>query len=724
MPVTQGIEVVGSAVQVIPENRADTRGFKKLTPRIESDSMKLYPRVLDALDNYFLKRGLTYLPGQRELLAEAVEAVLKPSPGRVTAIPFQPGLGKSTLIRALLKVFSSEFRQNTSIAQALGGVIVVVEKTSEAEGLEELCNGPGNRNPVAKAISSPNDYNLAQGRCANGTATAYQECPGRGCPDYADCELAQSASQTQTTPILIMLHARYQRYMEDMTPFLIWNDDTGQHTRTLLLVDELPPMVEENALSLKALNEIETGLDQLKPSYQRQVWNEKSALLYEWDTTVRNPYLKLSSTVRKSCGLYGMVSRKELEEAGFVPEKLEKVTASLGEYLGTTDHPSINLVDILQTAERAYYAVGQDFSLIVPRLCKLSGETQPATFLFSGTASLSPELSKNPDIDSLPDHNLESFQRLRIHMQRGDIFNSSKSGLDKPQNRFALAAWLRSILPQIAQDHKRILVVTYKSYAERLWNDLREFHNILIPYIGSDGNPQPKLPYFGGLNGSNLYREATCVICAGLNRFEPKDYISRALAIDFDGLHRDTINAVMEAQEGKIRLDRIPCVMEMQDIELARDIVQLVFRSALRNHGEDRLVDLWLLQPPDGVIRYLQDYFMDCQINGPTDLPEDCQIAVTVGREYLGKQTHAGKLLGYLHNQPDGVTLTPSQIRDKTGLTPGQFKETKKHPQVQRYFKEHFSVTGSGRNAVYTKMAVRCEDVSELEYRHNSMAAG
>lgn len=158
---------------------------------------------------------------------------------------------------------------------------------------------------------------------------------------------------------------------------------------------------------------------------------------------------------------------------------------------------------------------------------------------------------------------MESFRRLRINVQRGDQFNSSKTGLTKKRNQAALVAWLRSILPQAAQTHKRILVVTYKKYAASLWNALLEYHNVLIPYIGNDGQPQPLLPYFGGLNGSNLYREATCVICAGVNRFEPRDYISRAMALDFDGTNRDEINAILEMQEEKIRLEGIPCVMKM-----------------------------------------------------------------------------------------------------------------------------------------------------------------
>ncbi len=702
--MTQGLSAISSSVRDQRDVRNTGNGSKNLEPRRESDLMVLYSRVMETLDDYFSIHGLTYLLGQRELLSQAVESVLQATPGTVAAIPFQPGIGKSTLIRALLKVFSSEFRENTLIAQTIGGVIVVVEKTAEADELEELCNGPGDKFPVAKAISAPNDYNLAQGKCLSGIAMSYQECLGRSCPDYADCPLVQSAGQIHDTPVLIMLHARYQRYMEDMSPFLMWEDAFGPHSRTLLLVDELPPVIEDNALNLEALNKIESELAQFKPSYQLTFWKEKSDLLYEWNVTMRSPYFQLSKTVRRCCGIYGLISRKELEEAGFTTEKLEHLTALLVEYLGTTDHPSIQLTGILKRAESAYFAVGQDFSLFFPRLRKICGVGQPATFLFSGTASLSPELSQNPDIKCFPDQSLESFARLQINVQRGDSFNSSKSGLAKKQNRAALGSWFRYILPQIAQNHKKILLVTYKSYAEALWNSLQDFHELLIPYIGSDGQPQPLLPYFGGLNGSNLYRESTCVLCAGLNRFEPRAYISRTLALDFNGVCRNEISTALEVSESKCRLDRLPCVMDMQDITLARDIVQLVFRSALRNHGEAQPIELWLLQPPNGVIQYLKNYFIDCQVQEYTELPESCRTAAIIGRAYMGKPTHASKLLNFLVEWDGKINLTPTQIRKVTGISLKQFKEARKHPDVQRYFKSYIQTTGSGKNTVYSKI--------------------
>lgn len=269
----------------------------------------------------------------------------------------------------------------------------------------------------------------------------------------------QSASQTRNTPILIMLHARYQRYMEDMTPFLTWEDKEGQHNRTLLMVDELPPIIEDNALSLEVLNKIESELAQFKPSYQMKFWKEISTVLHEWNATMRNPYFQLSKTVHKYLGMYGLISKKELNEAGFTPEKLRNFAALLEEYLGKKSHFSSRLINVLKDTESAYYAVGQDFTLFFPRIKKIHGEGQPATFLFSGTASLSPELSQNPNITCLPDQNSERVRAgQQISREKGVLYGSgnilgynrvngtyvhqSRTSLCCPENFPTVCGWL------------------------------------------------------------------------------------------------------------------------------------------------------------------------------------------------------------------------------------------------------------------------------------------
>lgn len=140
--------------------------FTQLCPRAEGDPQRLYGRVTKTLDHYFFTRGLTYLDGQRDALSDIIKEVLDDSRQGVFAVPLVPGGGKSTLLRALLTVFAEVFRgMSDPIAQRLGGIVVVVEKTAEGDELEQLCNNglePGEP-PVARLLSAVNDYNLKKG---------------------------------------------------------------------------------------------------------------------------------------------------------------------------------------------------------------------------------------------------------------------------------------------------------------------------------------------------------------------------------------------------------------------------------------------------------------------------------------------------------------------------------------------------------------------------------
>ena len=113
--------------------------FTQLCPRAEGDPQRLYGRVTKTLDHYFFTRGLTYLDGQRDALSDIIKEVLDDSRQGVFAVPLVPGGGKSTLLRALLTVFAEVFRgMSDPIAQRLGGIVVVVEKTAEGDELEQL----------------------------------------------------------------------------------------------------------------------------------------------------------------------------------------------------------------------------------------------------------------------------------------------------------------------------------------------------------------------------------------------------------------------------------------------------------------------------------------------------------------------------------------------------------------------------------------------------------
>ena len=70
---------------------------------------------------------------------------------------------------------------------------------------------------------------------------------------------------------------------------------------------------------------------------------------------------------------------------------------------------------------------------------------------------------------------------------------------------------------------------------------------------------------------------------------------------------------------------------------------------------------------------------------------------------YMGKRTHAGKLLEFLEEWDGVEALTPEQIRMETDLTLSKFKEAKKHHTVRQYFSKYIETSGSGKHTVYRK---------------------
>ena len=130
-------------------------------------------------DEYFSTRGVTYISGQRELLRDTVRLMLGEAEVPVTTIPLLPGMGKSTLVRALVKVLTREFVRMSDYAKSLGGVILVVEKTAEAYELRDLIQENAPNRDLVRVLESPNDFNIAHGGCQRSDVQTRAECPGK-----------------------------------------------------------------------------------------------------------------------------------------------------------------------------------------------------------------------------------------------------------------------------------------------------------------------------------------------------------------------------------------------------------------------------------------------------------------------------------------------------------------------------------------------------------------
>ena len=149
-------------------------------------------QVMDELDEYFSTRGVTYIPGQRELLGDTVRLMLGEAEVPVTTIPLLPGMGKSTPVRALVKVLTREFVRMSDYAKSLGGVILVVEKTAEAYELRDLIQENAPNRDLVRVLEGPNDFEycpwrLSAQRCADACRMSRKRLPSDGRMQIAAC---------------------------------------------------------------------------------------------------------------------------------------------------------------------------------------------------------------------------------------------------------------------------------------------------------------------------------------------------------------------------------------------------------------------------------------------------------------------------------------------------------------------------------------------------------
>ena len=173
---------------------------------------------------------------------------------------------------------------------------------------------------------------------------------------------------------------------------------------------------------------------------------------------------------------------------------------------------------------------------------------------------------------------------------------------------------------------------------------------------------------------------------------EPGDYLYRALAVDPDGSHAE------ELSHADGSLEQQPCVLNAQDIHLAHELVQMVFRSRLRCHGDIAPIELWLTQPPDAVLTLLGNYFGDCRFEKHNTLPAECHSMLHICKQRNGIRTNAARLYEVLLAVPDGVETTPALLREQSGLTRDQYKEAIRAASVQTLFRAEFTTFGSGKN--------------------------
>ena len=293
---------------------------------------------------------------------------------------------------------------------------------------------------------------------------------------------------------VILLHTRYQHFVECMTRFSVWTDAEGQnHARKLLLVDEAPSLMMDNRISDSVIARLIEEISLLHPSYDMEIRSRKQAVLYQITHHLAIPYRRLKRKLFLPDTQITLISPEALADAGFTEEGCGKLIQSLLKFSPAYANRWQKILNSL-LCELALFVVGQEETVFIP--ARKKPDVTLNTAFLSGSAMFSPELCYNLDLDILDVSELEQFAHLTIRVLQNDALQVHKTALQSRGNRQALLCWLRNQLTELSSDNSALLVV-YKRYADAFWHELDVFHDRLIPLQMEDGRTaKPSLPYF------------------------------------------------------------------------------------------------------------------------------------------------------------------------------------------------------------------------------------
>ena len=531
------------------------------------------------------------------------------------------------------------------------------------------------------------------------------------CDRVADCRFMKPAPDIKIPPILFIAHARYPNLVENPIKFQTWIDPDGNiRLRKLVVCDEGPEMTDIAPLDSTSMYDTSRMVSDINnfrfPDYVSFLWRKN----------VLNKFFKLLGVInenRNSKDAFGNITPAMMEEAGFCAEQFISVRDKL---LANCKSPAAfqkadKVLNALSSERpKKYYTNNGKTTVFCPKLRELHGEGKPATFILDGTTHFNPELKDNQNIDVQDYAFTVNTSRLTVHVQRSNRVKFSKKASDSQKNYAAVLAWVKSILDEARGVHKQVMVITYQKYAARMFKDLADqYGDILIPFTTKDGKVFKKLPYFGGITGSNAYNQCTLIIMAGLNRYNPTEYLNRAIAISGASEKWASMAKVTNEDKAQTLMDA------MQAELLSNEVVQDFYRTDLRNHSSSRKVVAYIFQPPGATLSALKQQFPDASVHTISEIPEDAILASLDNKTYGPKQTHGAAIEQYLRkrlSEDPEFSVTPKEIQEATGLSEEEYNTAKKSPMLKAYLAEHFTMTGRGRYRKYAPHGSTSKDAA------------
>ncbi|MDZ5470398.1 hypothetical protein SM124_01425 [Bacillus sp. 31A1R] len=629
----------------------------------------------------------------------------------VPVIPAPCGFGKSTITY----VFLREVCKAMSNGLITEGLIIVTDKLSELKKthsdlekeigfykIEKTENGKELETSFTYVLEGWTDRSFEEGVCLNKKVKYYKNgmCSNEECSFYKDCKMSKQRTIQQFSPILLMTNARLETFGESINQYNYYIDKEGnKQSRTMIINDEKPKMINSIRVSIPLINDIEKELFTI-PVKNESEQKEKIQLISKWD------YIR--SRIRDTINLYStsyerfLVSNINDDEIllndndfMYLWNKLMK-----NRYKNELEH----IHTVLTKGGMFCDSKNKNGIFISTISMKEIINEDYKTVIFDATALVDPDYSsvgvyeqiiKYIDIESV-----RTFENVTFNFYQAHKIN--KSTLRTKEYLTAACVKFIETIPKNVMTY----VVTYNEVAPKMLKKLKEGNKILIKgneneYWGNSNKVElvsyddDTLFYFGNTKGSNKAKDCLQMVQIGWNTLPDYEYSIRYLCTNFSQERMDDIFQKCSKPEIAERFSKSlvhgedykfdnPNLYLLQKYSMVTDFIQEVFRTKLRNYNFNGKVEIHCFQSDSVLIGMVEQFFPKCNINILYNELSCFQEEKVTSRKNGDKAT---LLLNFVNNWEIGNQYTTKEICKATGLTTNDIDNLKRK---NTFFKETF----------------------------------
>lgn len=652
-----------------------------LAPLSEPYARKLTHRVMEQLQALQPNLNMTYW-------RKFTYQFLRSDASRVLVNPARAGSGKSTWIRAFLLTLAKGYAAGDELMECFGGVLLIVQKVEDlnaiAQEINQLVSFP--EEPLMVALQSLTHSGKTYQLCQNTEAQNYRDCVD--CPHRETCALVQSGFRSKQAYILGATQKRFYslRSSGELDTQLLFRVQANgaMIRRRFVLFDEKPELTQIAVLDQRSLNTLSTQLEELPA--QRGARDCQVSFLQD---TLNYLGIRPLQKLRRETVIQLPNGRKAEELAGFchlqdgTPERVKELQSSLVRVLGQSSGE-------LQSCLPALHALHQGKECL---FCKISGFhisyawdgldclRGHQALIFDATAEVDGDYLHNSHVHLLTAPPLPNMDQVIFHIYAHPKLNLSRSAV---QSKSWLPKGMSALVEHILKTQPgQTFLCVYKQEASMLAQRLSPSARETLAWMPHPDRPgELILPYFGGTNGSNAFRDCTNVILLGYPRLSPDVYLERCWAAwgqagVGEQIRQTQVCMQYQKYPWHNGLGQIPLVREYEARHLASRMEQEIYRCKLRDASVRCEIHVFLFYPPINVWTLLHSRFPGCQVEQIDELPLCIRNVRSQQQQYGGKPTARAKLVQFLDTW-DGSPIRVSDLRDLLDITPSAWKDLMK----------------------------------------------